>query len=83
METTSAGGPHGIGDLAFREDFRRTSRRIRDRDGLQKGACVRVFRIGINRPGRTHLDNPTEIHDSDTVAHELRSRQIVRDEQVC
>src|SRR5438034_8494668 len=80
MKSTSRWGPDRIRDFASRQHLLGSPLRIRDRDGLEQGARVRVLRIGVNRPGGTHLDDPAEVHDRDAVAHELRRCQVRSEE---
>jgi hypothetical protein len=41
-----------------------------------------VLRVGVDRLGRTDLDDPAEVEDRDPVAEELRGREVVGDVQV-
>src|SRR5207247_9643844 len=82
MESTSCGRPDRIRDFASRQDFLGPPLWIRDRDGLEQGARVRMLRIGVNRPSRPHLDDSAEVHDCDAVANEILGLEFVRAEEV-
>src|SRR5256885_795631 len=82
MEPAARRRPHGVRDLPPREDLLRPSFWIRDRNRLEQRPGVRMFWVRVDRPRRTHLDDPAEIHDGDPIAHELRGREVMRDEKV-
>src|SRR2546423_3674336 len=82
MEPAARRRPHGVRDLPPREDLLRPSFWIRDRNRLEQRPGVRMFWVRVDRPRRTHLDDPAEIHDGDPIAHELRGREVMRDEEV-
>lgn len=47
----------------------------------EEGSAVWVFRLLGELDGRSHLDDPTEVHDGDEVAHVADDGEVVRNEQ--
>ena len=82
MERTPERRRRGIRHLPARQVSRHGPRRIRLRDGPQQRLGVRMLGIGVDRLGRTDLDDAAEIHDRDPVAEEARRREVVRDVEV-
>src|SRR6266705_1474773 len=82
MESAPRGWPDGIRHLSLREDFRASPLGVRTRNCLEQRTGVRMLRIRVDRLCGAHFDNPPEVHDRDSVAHELGRREVVCDEEI-
>ena len=68
MKRAPGGRIERTGNLARQDLSAANPRRVRHRDGSQQGRRVWVFRIGKELLSFRYLNNPTQVHDGDSVA---------------
>src|ERR1039457_7700844 len=82
MERTTERRPGGVRYVAPRQVAWDGATRIGLGDRRQQRTRVGVRGVRVDLRGGTDLDDPTEIHDGDRVAEELRCREIMGDVEV-
>ena len=82
MEPTPGGWPGRVRYVAGQVDGQQ-AQPVGSRDGRDQGLRVRVNRCAPNLLGRSHLDDPAQVHDGDPVGDLSHHRQVVGDEDEC